>query len=209
MKRLTRPETDLTEQEQNQVDEFINQGCPDVASVDDSHIHYWYELYLYGKNYGEIAKIVKTSKTLVLYHAQKLNWYGKKLSHYKDLFAEINQKVSNVKLDSVKVMTDLLTRYNREFTNKLNNFFASNITNDKNKIDMKDLISYLKIVDTLDKRIGDGLRKANEKGPLVNVNVENASKITQVDNKTITIETEEVASQVLKALADAKRKTTT
>ena len=99
---------DMTKEEKEAVQEFAANGCPGIGQVRDSDHFKWFDLYMSGKTYAEIATITKCKKDLIMFIAYKSKWMDKKLNHYNDISLNLLEKVKQVKVDSANNLVTII-----------------------------------------------------------------------------------------------------
>lgn len=206
MDLTTLPE-DLTVEEKQTVSEFVANGCPGLVKIDDTKVFRWFELYMAGKSYYEIAQLTKDKKDLIMYISCRAKWHDTRMAYYRDMSATFTSKLKKVKMSSANTVINALTALGKYHDKKFNDFL---VTNDKSIIETMDtklMAQYYKSLEMIDKLIrpeGEDHEK-EPKQPLVNITVPAGSTITQTGDKSIEIGSDEAASNVLKAIAAFQR----
>lgn len=201
---------DMTLEERQAVQSFISNGCPGLLRVQQSDIFKWFELYMAGKTYAEIATITKSKKDLIMYIAHKSTWMDKRLKHYEDISLNILEKVKQVKLDSANNLTTIINALGKYCEQKYNKFLTTNDQGIIDGIDTKITTQYFKAIELFNKLINPDDDPDTGKNPgqsaLVNINMNTGSTTTlkQIDEKTLEI-TDETAGDLLKSLANLKK----
>lgn len=201
---------DMTLEEKQIVMEFISNGCPGLLKIQQSDVFKWFELYMAGKTYAEIATITKSKKDLIMYIAYKSTWIEKRLNHYEDISLSILEKVKQAKLDSANNVLTIMNALGKYCAQKYNRFLSTNDQNIIEGIDTKITAQYYKSIEILEKLMNPDddpdTRKNPSHSPLVNVNLGagGSATIKQVDSKTLEI-TDETAGDILKSLANLKK----
>ena len=110
-------ETDITPKELQKVAEFKEAGMPGLATVAQNEVTLTkvLDLYLNGKTYSEISKIVGIKKDIVLYLAHKFNWYETKMNQLAILDANIKDRILQANL------------VNKDFVLQIQQFFLKKI----------------------------------------------------------------------------------
>lgn len=195
MENLNTLPDDMTQEEKNSLQDYINNGCPGFLKVQESDIFKWFGLYMSGKTYDEIAKITKSKRDLVLYLSYKSKWNEKRLKHYEDLTQSLTQKVEQGKLDSANTIVSMISALNRYYGDKFNQFLALNDKSIIENIDPRMLAQYYKSMDTLKKLLEDNVPSDLER------------KLSDKDNKkeeAVEV-TEEKVGNILQILANYKK----
>ncbi|HBI01430.1 MAG TPA: hypothetical protein DDY18_07380 [Flavobacterium sp.] len=199
---------DMTKEEKEAVQEFINNGCPGIVRVQDGDIFKFFQLYMSGKTYAEIATITKAPKDLIMYLAYRSRWMEHRFKHYENISLNILDKIKQVKLDSANNLVTIVKALGQYCEMKYNSFLSTKNQEVIEKIDSKIVTQYFKAIELLDKVLSEepGDEETKPKGPLVNVNVGLGASATikQTDAKTLEI-TDETAGDLVKALASMKK----
>jgi hypothetical protein len=200
---------DMTKDEKEVVRNFIANGCPELLRVQQSDIFKWFDLYMSGKTYAEIATITRSKKDLIMYIAYKSTWMDKRLKHYEDISLNILEKIKKSKLDSANNLITIISSLGKYCEQRYNKFLTTNDPDTIEGIDTKIVTQYFKAMELLEKLInpegeGDGNRKTSPQVPLVNINMGSSATVKQTDPQTLEI-TDETAGDLLKTLASLKK----
>ena len=143
--------TDITPKELQAIEVFKEAGMPGVASLGDIKMTKALDLYLSGKTYHEVASILTVKKDIVLYLAQKFNWYDTKINHLEILDASLKERILHAKLVNQDFVLQIQQFYLHKIGRKINKFMATNDEEVANSIDGKDIDRYTKTVELLQK----------------------------------------------------------
>lgn len=196
---------DMTKEEKDSLRAFINNGCPGLLKVQQSDIFQWFQLYMSGKTYAEIATITKSKKDLIMYIAYKSTWMEKRLKHYEDISLNILDKIKQTKLDSANNLVTIVKSLGKYCEQKHNRFLTTNNAEEIEEIDHKIVSQYFKAIELLDKIMSEDAGGDRPiQNPLVNINLGNSTTIKQINPQTLEI-TDETAGDLLKSLASLKK----
>jgi hypothetical protein len=200
---------DMTPEEQKSLQEYISNGCPGLVKIDDAKVFSWLNLYMNGKSYAEIAHITKDKKDLVLYIAHRSKWFLKRVDYYGDISTGIATKMRNTKIQSADTVLNIISALGQFYNDKANKYLATNDSSIIEEMDTKNLASYYKALEVLEKLISPSGNSESDK-PTVNINLgTGGATVTQRNDKTVDITTnpdsEEAAGNLLKALAKFQR----
>lgn len=199
---------DMTKEEKEVVQQFVANGCPGLLKIGQSDVFKWFELYMSGKTYAEIATITKAKKDVIMYVSYKSTWMDKKFKHYEDISLNILEKIKQVKLDSANNLVTIIKALGKYCDQKYNRFLATNDPNTIENMDNKIVTQYFKAMETLDKLMNPeedpDIKKNASQSPIVNINMGPSATIKQVDPSAIEI-TDETAGDLLKTLASMKK----
>ena len=200
---------DMTKEEKESVQEFITNGCPGLLKVQQSDIFKWFELYMSGKTYAEIATITKSKKDLIMYVAYKSTWMDKRLGHYEDISLNMLEKIKQARLDTANNLVTIIKALGKYSEQKYNRFLTTNDPDAIEGLDTKIVAQYFKAVELFERLIREDdpdSKDGSSKNPLVNINMGLGSTTTvkQLDINTLEI-TDETAGDLLKTLASLKK----
>ena len=196
---------DMTNEERKSVQDFIANGCPGLLRVQQSDIFKWFDLYMAGKTYAEIATISKSKKNLIMYIAYKSTWMEKRLNHYSDISLNILDKVKQSRLDSANKLVTVIAALGKYCEQEYNRYLSTNDRSIIEGIDTKIVAQYFKAQEQLDKIANDeGDKDRGPKAPLVSVNVGSSATVQQVGENSLEI-TDKTSGDLLKSLAMLKK----
>jgi len=167
-----------------------------------------------GKTYTEIAKITNTKKDVILYVSDKGSWHDKRMQYYSDLSDNMLQKCNDSKIETLNTVTTMVSALNKYFGGKFDKFLKTKDESIIEELDTKLLAQYYKATEAVDKIIGGSVgANAGEndgKKPLVNINLTGGHKVTQTDENTIEVESEEsvdekTVGEILSGLSKIKK----
>lgn len=199
-------ETDITPKELQKVAEFKEAGMPGLASVAQNEVALTkaLELYMGGKTYSEISKIVGIKKDIVLYLAHKFDWYNTKIEQLQILDANIKDRILQAKLVNQDFVLQIQQFFLKKIGSKMTRFMATGDDEIANSVDRKDLEFYMKSVDLLD-RISTEKIPTNHR-PTVGLNLGDGVTVRKVGENEVQITPKQKThADMLKEFADMKR----
>lgn len=205
-------QVDFSQEDVQALEAFNTAGRPNIARISETEIFSWFNLYMSGRTYQEIAKETKADLNHVLFIADKYTWADKKAAHFENIMARIQTKMDTVKLEGVSFLYDLLSFTHSLYSEDIVEFIKTKDKSIAARVDLRVVDKYTKIVDAINKLTEspeDWLKRtkqnaqANANRPIVNVNIENAN-IQQKDNE-MTIDVGSGKS-VISQLAEMKKK---
>jgi hypothetical protein len=203
---VTKFSEDLSEEEQVSLQNYISNGCPGLVKIDDTKVFKWFELYMSGKSYSEIATITREKKDLIVYIAHRGKWHEKHMQYYADIASNLTNKIKKVKLESANTVATAITALGKYYGDQFNKYLLTNDSSIIANMDTKTLAQYYKSIEVLDKMMSPNSGSSGDGGgPSVNINVGSNAKIEQKDDKTVEITTDEAAGDLIKALAKYQR----
>lgn len=207
---LTDLPQDMTKDEKEVVLEFISNGCPGLLRIQQSDIFKYFELYMSGKTYAEIAVITKANKDLIMYLAYKARWMEHRFKHYENISLNLLDKVQQVKLDTANNLVTIIKALGKYCEQKYNKFLTTNDTAVIDQIDNKIVAQYYKSIELLNKILtsdnsdDDANHKPTQSMVNIHMGIGAKTTISQADPKTLEI-TDETAGEFLRVLADIKK----
>lgn len=197
---------DMSEVEVEELQTFLDSGCPGLSKISESDIFQWFQLYMFGKTYTEISIATRKQKQHVLFMSYKQDWFEKKMRHVEDLLNNIEDKVKKIKLESLNTVSTIVASLGQYYGDKFTKYMVSKDESIIENLDTKLLSQYYKSIETVDKVIGNSVSSSSpESGPLVNLNFNSSdAEVKQIDANTLEI-TDSQAGNLLKLLAKAKK----
>jgi antitoxin component of MazEF toxin-antitoxin module len=199
-------ETDITPIELQAIAKFKEDGMPGLITVAQNEVTLTkaLDLYLSGKTYHEISKIVNIKKEIILYLGQKFNWYATKIEQLQILDACIKERILQAKLVNQDFVLQIQQFFLKKIGRRMTRFMASGDEETANSIDRKDLEMYMKSVDLLDK-ISTEKIPTNYR-PTVGLNLGDGVTVRKVGENEVTITPRnKTAAEMLNELANLKR----
>ena len=199
-------ETDITPKELQKVVEFKESGMPGLASVASNEVALTkaLELYMNGKTYTEISKIVGIKKDIILYLAHKFDWYGTKSEQLAILDANIKDRILQANLVNQDFVLQIQQFFLKKIGSKITRYLATSDEEIANSIDGKDLDRYQKYVELLDKLTTE--KPSTLRQPTVGLNLGDGVTVRKVGENEVTITPKQKThADMLKEFADMKR----
>jgi hypothetical protein len=199
--------TDITTRELQLVEKYKEDGLPGVTTINDIGIVKALDMYLLdGKTYHEIAKILGTKKEIILYFAQKHNWYQTKMDHIEILDANMKERILQANLLNQDFLLQIQSFFKKKIGHKINRFFATGDDEVANSVDRKDIEMLFKAIDLTDKLTSE--RPApGARGPTVGLNLGDGVSVQRVgENEVVITPRNKTTGEMLNELANLKRK---
>lgn len=198
---LEKTSHDLTESEAQSVLDYSKNGCPGLVKVSETDVFGWFELYMAGKTYSEIAQQTKSKKDLIMYMSVKSNWHTKRLDYYNDLANNLLNKYVQAKSKSANTVATMVSALNTYYGDQFDQYLRTKDKTVIDQLDTKMLAQYYKAIEMLDKLMGCKTEDAeSHRSTNVNVNIGTNAKVTQVDENTIEVSQDNIGD-ILKFLA--------
>ena len=198
--------TDLTPKELQQIEKYKEAGFPGVATISDVGLTKALDLYLGGKTYHEVGRILSIKKEIILYYAQKFKWYDTKMDHLEMLDANLKERILHANMVNQDFVLQIQQFFLAKIGKKMNRYLATGDDEIAAKIDGRDIDRYQKAVELLDKLTTQ--KNVNARNPSVGLNLgEGGVDIKRVGENEITITPRnKTVGEMLNELANTKRK---
>lgn len=197
--------TDLLKEDEEKITRFVSIGSPGFSLTDEVKIHKMMDLYLSGKTYGQIARIERVPKELVMLYSQRLNWYPLKLEYMKEMEQHLRGRIVNAKVASQDFLLQLSQMYQRRIGNKMDRYLSTGNEIEADNISLKEIDKYIKIVEALHNLSADPSAKPS-KGPAVGINVGEGVTVTKTGENEVEITPrQKVVGSMLSQLANQRR----
>ncbi|HLD91648.1 MAG TPA: hypothetical protein VI911_11675 [Patescibacteria group bacterium] len=201
---------DMTQDEKDAIVEYRQNGCPGLVKIDSEKVTQWFELYVSGKTYAEIAEISHFNKNIILYVAHRGKWNDKKMSKINDIASSLWNKTCNSKIEGANTVATFMSAMNRYYINKLNKYLATNDDAIIENLDTNLLGKYHKTIEMLEKLIASGnpasIPLPPNESPSVNININGPTEIVDGSNSIDINQLDKKPSsgEILKALLALK-----
>jgi hypothetical protein len=143
--------SDMTLLNKQALDAFVTEGLPGIARATESSVFQWFNLYLAGKTYDQIADICSADVRHILYIANKFGWFEKKMSHYNGILTKLDQRVQASKLESAEFVLDVIAFIHKKHGTKITEYIRTGDTELLKSIHLGELDKYFKSIDALGK----------------------------------------------------------
>jgi hypothetical protein len=194
---------DFTEDDKKSLASFKENGCPGLTKIDDNKVFKWFELYMSGKSYNEIAEITSDKKDLILYVSNKMKWHEKRMKYYEDLALNMTKKMSQVKISSMNTLSSIMMGLNKYYEDKFTKYLSSKDNSLIEGLDTKLLTQYYQSIKTFHTLANPNQSIETPNKPTINVNVGSNVEVKKTGENTIEINDSTVGN-VLKKLAAIK-----
>lgn len=205
---------DFTKEEKRALTNYVDNGVPGLSSISDSDVFKWFQFYMTGKTYSEIAIAYGIKKDVVLFMAHKGQWFDKRMQHFSDLVSGLGQKISITKVESANTIATMLSGFNKYYNDEFTQYLKTKDAKILEKMNTKLLGQYQKAVDLFEKIIQTN-HGNEEKGnkPIFNINVNTKGQVdvnVEEDDGIIDVTEKapnpETLGEILKLMSKAKQK---
>lgn len=200
------PTTDLSPLDQEKVRQFREEGMPGLFQVQEEQVGKMFELYLAGKPYTQISRVTKVNRTLIMYMADKFQWFVARREYLHELEANIRERILQSKVETQDFYLGLLHMYQKKIGKKVNAYLSTDNEEHANSIDHDDVKAMMKIAEGLHKLVSEP-SVGKPVAPAVGLNVgENGINISKNEDGSVDITPKEKSvGEMLRQFAEAKR----
>jgi hypothetical protein len=171
----------FTEDQLQAIQDFKKNGCPGLSKINDVKVFKWFELYMTGKGFSEIAEASGDKHDLIMYMAYRLKWHERRMEYYKDMVVTMADKLAKTKIETIDTVSTMVMSLNKYYKNKFNKFLMSGDTEIIEVLDTKLLTQYYKSIESLQKLLNPNQGKSDDQqSPIVNINI-NKDQSERVD----------------------------
>ena len=207
-KTAEKPTHDFTNDDLSKIQAFEDGGMLGLAKITEIDMTRMMDHYLNGMSYREISKLLRIHKTTILYLSKKLSWFDMRTAYIEELGLTLRDQVLEAKLHSQKFLLNLGYMFERKIGRTVDQYLRSDKVEDGNKIDLKEIDKYLKVVESLQRLSGNLNTESNR--PLIGVNPGEGMTITKTGDNEIQITPSNTANtgavkSRLREFADMKR----
>lgn len=201
---LTEISEDMTEDEKNSIEEFRSNGSPGLAKIEDTDVVQFFNLYIAGNTYGEIAEITKKNKSIILFISQRNKWHIRKMDYLNDLTMHLADKSRQAKLESANTLSLATNAFSKYLSEELQRYIKTGDKTIMENLDSKVFANFLKSIDTLDKLLGN--KAGGGAGlPKIDINVAGTNHKVQEKGEGVEITTTTESGDTLSLLANYKK----
>lgn len=196
------PTTDIVGKDLDVVSEFVAKGRPGFLDVSEEDAKKMFDLYLAGQTYRQIAGITRTSRALVMYLSQKIQWYDRRQEYIVELEGSKFTRIVEAKLMHQDLMLRYASALHKKIGNQLNSYMATGDDKKLESVNLKEMELLMKAMASLDKSIAT----PQAPGPLVGITLPDGATMTRTGENTVEITPKEKSMDgMLKKFADMRR----
>jgi hypothetical protein len=196
------PVTDIVGKDMDIVNDFIVKGRPGFEEVTEDDAKKMFDLYLSGQTYRQIAGITRTSRALVMYISQKIQWFDRRQEYLIELETSKHTRIVEAKLMHQDLMLRYVSALHKKIGSQLNGYMASGNDKKLEEVNLKEMELLMKAMASLNKSI----ETPASPGPLVGITMPDGGTMTRTSENTIEITPKEKSMDgFLKKFADMKR----
>jgi hypothetical protein len=204
---VVEPTTDITAADLVKIQKYVDSGYPGLAGLTDAQLQRALDLYLSGKTYHQISRIMRLERPLILYLSHKFNWFPLRREVLSEMEHNIRGRVIEAKLESQDFLLKLTHAWQKKIGDKVEEYLRTGDVAHANAIDLKEVDKYLKTVEMLLK-MSDAkpAGKGADKAPTVGLNLgDGGVTVKKVNDNEVEITPNNVAKSLLSQMADFRR----
>lgn len=204
-KALPEPTTDLSDSDQQKVQAFMDQGLPGLYELKEDSVAKMLDMYLEGKPYTQISKVLRINKTLIMYMSHKYNWFIARREYHHELESTLRTRVVESKIISQDFLLQLTHLYRKKIGKCVDSYLGTDDESHANAIDPKDVDKLLKIMEMLQKLSADPAA-TKPLAPAVGLNLGDGVTVSKNEDGTVDITPKQkTVADMLKQFADEAR----
>lgn len=194
--------TDLTLVDIAKVNDFKEAGMPGLAALGEAQVTRIMDLYLSGKTYTQISSALNVKRVLVMYIAQRFDWFVVRRDFFNEMESSIKQRLLEEKIRNQDFLLQLTHFYQSKLGKQVNKFLKTGNEADA-EIDPKVVAQYFKAVEILNKF--DSAPKAAA-ASAIGLNLGDGMSIKKISETEVEITPRaQVQKEMLKRFADSRR----
>lgn len=199
------PISDFSDRDMRNIQRYVDEGLPGIATVDADKMARIMDMYLSGKTYRQIAQTMSMDKAMVLYLSHKFNWFIVRREYLVELESLIRNRIIESKIVQQDFLLQLTQMWEKKIGTNIKKYLATDNEEFANNIDLKEVDKYLKTVEILH-RLGSEKSAGGSGTPAVGLNVgDGVTIVKKSDNEVEITPKSKAIGDVLKALADERR----
>lgn len=199
------PVTDFTDQDIDQINKYIEEGLPNISTVDESKLSKVLDLYLSGRSYKQCSNISGVNKQIILYLSHKFKWFDLRKSYLEDLGQSVMCRMAEAKIVNQDFLLQLINLWQKKIGNKINKYLVTNDEQYAKEIDLKEVDKYLKTLEILFRISGERNDSPQKPSP-IGLNLGDGVTIERKGDNTVEITPKQKAvGEALKQFADMRR----
>jgi hypothetical protein len=197
--------TDMSERNLKRVESFKEAGLPGILQIKPEDVAKMADLYLSGKTYGQISQIVRINKDMVMYLAQRYDWYNVKQQYLIELEEAMRPRVAEARLMSQDFIMQLQQFFEKKIGKNIRRYLATDSDDIANELNLKDVAAYLKTLESLTKVMNESTNPGGKPSP-IGLNVGDGLVMSKKDDGSVEITPKQKAvGDILKQFADSRR----
>lgn len=200
------PQADFTSKDLALIEQFKENGLLGLHTLVESDVERMMGLYMDGKSYRQIANLTKKNRAIVLYLANKFNWFELRKEYLDELQATLKEKVTESKLQSQEFLLHLVLAYQKKIGRNIDQYLRTDNVEFADRIDNRDLGTLFKTVELLHKLSNENIGNQNDKAMVALNGLSDGVTITKTGANSVEITPKPSGfASKLKQFADLKR----
>lgn len=199
---LAKNSLDLTEKEKGSLSMYIKEGLQGLVKIDESNTMQWFNLYMSGSSYKEIADTTQADKNMIMYISQRNGWHNKKMDYLNDVTSNFVMKTKQAKLEGANTVLLANMALGKYLSEEFQEFIKTGDKKIMERFDQKNFQNFLKAIESLDKILG---RSTSSEGSNININISSDRKTDEKSNNDVEISAKTDNGETLALLAKYKK----
>lgn len=198
------PTSDIAPVDQAKIDAFKEEGLPGLYSLSEQQVEKIMELYLDGKPYIQISRMMKVEKRIIMYMSQRFNWFQTRKDYNEEIELSMRQRMVDAKLASQDFLLDLKKLYEKKIGKRVSSYLVTGDESHAAAIDPKEVSLFLKIIDNLEN--APKIKTGRSEVSPVSLGLGDGVTITKNSDNSVDITPKQKSvGEMLKQFADAQR----
>lgn len=200
--------TDFSADDLVKIQDFKDRGLPGLDRVAEVQMERMMNLYLEGKNYHQISRIMRLPKVMIMYLSERFGWCEMRVEYLNDLQTHLHIRTVESKIASQDFLFQLQHMFQKKIGRKIQEYLQTDNESVADQINLKEVDKYVKVIEAIDKITTDRLPKDKDGRPLIGLNIgEQGVTITKKSDNTMEITPKDkTIGDKLKEFADMRRK---
>lgn len=198
------PTTDLSDKDLALIDQFKAEGMPGLYEIKEGQVERMLDLYLSGKPYIQISRILMLPKSLIMYISQKYSWFSARQEYHFELESTIRNRLVEAKIKDQDFLLSLTQMYQKKIGRKISSYLATDDESHADAIDGKDVDKALKVMEMLHK-IGSDAKEGKAAAPAVGLNLGDGVTVRKTGENSVEITPKQkTVSELLQQFKEAE-----
>lgn len=195
---------EFTAEDIEKIEKYKEEGLPGLDTVADDQISRMLDLYLDGKTYHQISRMMRVRKDLIMYLGQKFDWLTARLDYLSEVENQIVSRTIEAKVKGQDFLISLQLAFQKRLGKKVEAYLTTGNETHLDGVSLKEVEKYIKIMETIEKYTSVKAKRGDK--PLVGLNVGDGMKITKTGENEIEITPKEkTKAEKLREFADVRR----
>ncbi len=201
------PNTDFSKKDMLKIQEFEEAGCPGAARISENEYKKLIGLYLDGISYHQMSAITRLPKVMIMTCSKKHRWFDARMEYMEEIQEKAKFRAVESKLKAQDFLFLLSTVFQKKIGKHAYAYMGTDDETHVDKIDSKDVMQFLKIVDSLEKLTDETRGRQPGPAPAIGLNLgdEGVTVTKNGDNSVDITPKNKALGDMLKEFADSRR----